>query len=176
MEAVLSRLTPRPTHVVVRLSLESEAMRQIARNQAVAAVACGATCGGYVWGYQASDPAATVRDALALLEPVNITIPILWIDLEDSPGPDVAWLRAAVAEAQRMGARVGVYSGNWWLEPHFGNTVEFAGLPYWCANYNGDPSLTVPSYGGMVICGHQWTDKDPSGGGLDRDVFSPDVC
>ncbi len=168
---LLDSLNPRPEHVVVRLSLEDAARRNIAIAQLKAAVVCGCTVGGYAWAYRASIPGDTIRDAAATATAAGVTLPILWLDLEDAQGPDVLWLRQAVTAAKEQGIEIGVYSGAWWWPSHMGATLEFAQLPLWTAAYDNNPTLGVPSYGGMAVVGHQWTDKAPDGSGLDRDVF-----
>lgn len=148
-------------HVVVRLSLPGERIRpEIALAQIASAKANGCTVGGYVWAYADVDPAQTVRDALALAETAGVKLPVLWIDCEEDPGPDALWLRVAVAECRRLGVQPGIYTGSWWWDRRFGGDVEFAGLPFWLAIYDGVANLPDGLAG-----------KQYAADGVDRDVF-----
>jgi hypothetical protein len=172
----------RPTHVVVKLYLPEESISQDhTRAQIVSARAAGCTVGGYVWCYRDLDPRKTVRDAVTLARSSGVSLPILWLDCETynvnnevrDPGPDALWLRAAVAEAQALGVRVGLYTAAWWWREFMDNTREFAELPLWLAEFDNKADIEdVNLFGGWTrASGKQWSVKLPGGGELDRDVF-----
>ena len=180
----LAPIDPPITHVIVRLSLETPTLSAISVTQLQAASISGYSVGGYVWAYPDSVPTDTVRNALALVADAGVTLPILWIDLEEQDGPGTWWIDRALALARRLRRglrpgraparcpRVGIYTGLWWWGPHMGEAeFRFPGVPLWTANYNDKPDLDVPTYGGLELVGHQWTNKAPDGSGLDRSVL-----
>ena len=176
----------RPSHVVVKLYLPEEVIDQeYSRAQIASAKAAGCTVGGYVWCYRDLDPRKTVRDAVALARSAGVELPVLWLDCEAyrvngevrDPGPDAAWLRAALDECRKLGVKPGIYTGGWWWREYMGNTREFAELPLWAAEYDDNPDVAdVTLFGGWTrACGKQYAEKLPSGAGLDQNVFLPEV-
>jgi hypothetical protein len=176
----------RPTHVVVKLYLPEESISQDhTRAQIASARAAGCTVGGYVWCYRELDPRKTVRDAIALARSAGAELPVLWLDCETykvqgvvrDPGPNAAWLRAAVDESRALGVRPGIYTGRWWWREFMEDTREFADLPLWAAEYDGNTDIDdVTLFGGWTrASGKQWAEKLPSGAGLDQNVFLGEV-
>jgi hypothetical protein len=174
----------RPAHVITKLYLPEESIPQAhTRAQLDSAQAAGCTVGGYVWCYRSLDPAKTVRDAVGLARSCGVELPVLWLDCETyegstfDPGPDAAWLRAAVAQAERLGVRPGIYTGHWWVRDHFpGGAAAFADfnqLPLWLADYDGLPALNFrrPFSGFTRLHGKQY-----SADGLDLNVFLEECC
>ena len=172
LTAILDGLEPRPTHVVVRLYQAAELPSQEhSLAQIESARANGCTVGAYVWLYAGLDPRSQVRDVLALAARAQLRIPVLWLDVEpeaDGSLPDVLEIRTAIGACWLAGVRAGIYSGSWaW--PKLGSPTEFAeeGVPLWTADYNGQPTLGVPLYGGWTeVQGHQY-----QGSPIDRSVF-----
>lgn len=178
--------THRPAHVVVKLYLPEESISQDhSRAQIASALAAGCTVGGYVWCYRDENPRKTVRDAIGLARSAGAELPVLWLDCETykvngeirDPGPDAAWLREAVAESRALGIRPGIYTGGWWWREFMDNSREFAELPLWAAEYDGNPDVDdVTMFGGWTrASGKQYAERLPSGDGLDQNVFRDDV-
>jgi GH25 family lysozyme M1 (1,4-beta-N-acetylmuramidase) len=177
-----------PTHVICKMYLSIEVISQEhTRAQWRSAQASGCTLGGYVWCYRSFSPVETVREAVGLARSAGVTLPVLWLDCETygSPvsdhGPDTAWLRAALAECERLGVRVGIYTGEWWVRDHFpggrATFAEFNPYPLWLALYDGIPDYAVwrPFSGFVELAGKQWTTRLPSDTyELDRNVFRPE--
>jgi GH25 family lysozyme M1 (1,4-beta-N-acetylmuramidase) len=164
-----------PTHVVVRLSTESEALRQHARRQLETAVAEGCTVSGYHWIYWDGDsPEAEVADALAVA--AGFELRRLWMDCEgDNPGMAFVEdrLSRAVAQAEAQGRACGIYVGaNWWRQN--GNSHGFTRLPLWLADWDEVPNLDVDDLPGgwTKLGGKQWSTTNDT---LDRDVFDAEV-
>lgn len=138
----------------------------------------GCTTGGYVWLYAGIDGAKQVADAIDTASqaqlPLNERNP-LWLDCEDytdNSYPSLAVIRQAVAECQRRGITVGIYTGGWWWKSRAANSQEFTALPLWAAVYDGNPALIAPGFGGWTeMAGHQW-----SGNPVDRSVFRADFA
>lgn len=158
-------------HVVVRLYLPGERPppeHSIAQIESARANQC--SVGGYCWCYRSFDPANTVRQALLLAEIAGVALPILWLDCEtynptghsvEDPGPDAAWLRAAIAECRRLGMRPGIYSAMWWVKEYLGELSQFGKLPTWIADYNNIPTLDgvepLPGSSRAMVYGHQFS-------------------
>lgn len=169
-----------PQHVVVRLYLPEESPPQDhTRGQIASAIAAGCTVGGYVWCYRYLDPERTVRDAIALARSCDVVLPVLWLDCEDyrvdgelsDPGPDAAWLRAAVAACDDADVLPGIYTAKWWWIPSI-DTDEFAVLLLWAAHYDGVPTLSsVPLFGGW----EQASGKQYASTPVDQNVFEDSV-
>jgi hypothetical protein len=177
----------RPAHVVVKLYLPVENVSgDYSRAQITSAKAAGCTVGGYVWCYGSEDPRKTVRDAIGLARSAGVELPVLWLDCESytvggevrDPGPDAAWLRAAIDESRELGVKPGIYTGGWWWRERMNNSREFADLPLWAADYNGNADIEdVRLFGGWThASAKQFAEKLPSGAGLDQDVFSIEVA
>lgn len=165
-----------PEHVICKLYQPMElggvgAEYPIA--QAAAARAHGCTVGGYVWVYVGPDGRVQVANALATAARAQIELGPsnpLWLDCEDFTDgsyPSLGVIRQAVAECQRRGLAVGIYTGSWWWSPRTGDSAEFSALPLWYASYDGRAMLGSPGFGGWTeAAGKQWTDEP-----VDRSVF-----
>jgi len=122
----------------------------IARQQSSVALMLGMEVQAYVFLYFATNTAERVRRDLPLLRAIGATR--YWLDAEDAPpgmpaDAKVAGLRAAVAAA--AGVPHGIYTARWWWTQHAGNTPEFAHLPLWTAQWDGQADLGVfNAYGG----------------------------
>ena len=131
-------------HVIVRISLESEELAAITRQQLAVLRAAGVSVSGYLFPEYDADPATFIVRALGLAGPVRT----LWIDVEPPGLPSAAviqdWIRRAAAVSP---VPVGIYTGAWviWQLPGW----EPMDLPLWSADYTNEPpaSLAV-SYGG----------------------------
>ncbi len=173
LTGLVAGLDPRPAHVVVRLYLPEEQPPQAhSLAQIESARRAGCSVGGYLWAYGDLDPRQSVRAACSLASRAQLTLPVLWMDCEGygaDPGPDAAWLRAALDECERLGVRGGIYTGRWWAERRL-PAGEFARVPLWAAWYNGRADLdSVPLFAAWrreMLWGHQYV-----GEGLDLDVF-----
>lgn len=158
--------------VVVRLSLERPALRQIAVDQLRAAQAAGFACDGYLWVYWSDDPVQVAEQAASLIQEAGVPLGYVWLDLEEVvPGELIGQVPDRVArlasELERRGQRVGIYSAPWWLSQYLPDPAALTRLPLWLARWDGDPSLPLgPVAGWPEVAGKQWTDKP-----LDRDVF-----
>jgi len=124
----------------------------IARQQAGVALMLGLEVQAYVYLYFATNTAERVRRDLPLLKSIGATR--YWLDAEDAPpgmtqDEKVAGLRAAVEAAAAAGVPYGIYTARWWWTQHAGNTPEFAHLPLWTAQWDGQADLRVfTAYGG----------------------------
>jgi hypothetical protein len=177
----------RPSHVVVKLYLPVENVSgEHSRSQIASAKAAGCTVGGYVWCYGSEDPRQTVRDAIALARSAGADLPVLWLDCESykvggevrDPGPDAAWLRAAIDESRKLGVKPGIYTGGWWWREFMNDSGEFSDLPLWAAEYDDSTDIEdVTLFGGWThASGKQFAERLPSGVGLDQNVFLTDVA
>ncbi len=175
LTGIIGSLDPRPECVIVRLYLPGERPPQShSLAQIASARANGCTVGAYIWTYPDFDPRQSVRDALALAARADLSLSVLWLDLETyegEPGPGVEWLRAAADECQRNGVQAGIYTGLWYIREFLPGYVQALGnLPLWLAEYEGGPTLdgvTLPA--GLArdrLWGKQWC-----GTGIDRDIF-----
>lgn len=165
-------------HVVVRLYLPEERPPQShSLAQIASAQKAGCTIGGYFWLYAGLDPAKSVRDALALAEKAGITIPVLWIDYEDTPDgeiPSLDELWLALQECWTQGVIGGIYTAAWVWNEYHPQYAEFAhwGVPLFAAQYDGipDPDVFTP-FGGWPKC----QGKQYSADGIDLDIFRREV-
>lgn len=159
-------------HVVVRLYIPGERPPpEHSVAQIESARANGCTVGGYVWCYRSFDPVDTVRQGLLLAEIAGVKLPILWLDCEtynptgnnvEDPGPDAAWLKAAIAECRHLGVRAGVYTARWWVRLALGDDFsEFSDVPTWLAEYNHVATLEsvkpLPGSSRAMVWGHQFS-------------------
>lgn len=156
-------------HVVVKLYQRVEGQANIAHSKAqiASALSLGCTVGGYGWLYASIGVEQQVSDFLSLLQPT-----ILWLDIEkytDGSLPNAHHIEAALAYSQVLGQEAGIYSGKY-VWDSLGNP-SFPGVKLWSANYNNQHDLVVPSYGEMVLVGHQYTSTP-----VDRSVFLSSVC
>ena len=173
-------------HVVVKLYLPEEIDEGVecARQQIASARAAGCTVSGYIWCYRSSDPRESVRNGIALARSAGLELPMLWLDCETyqdanefDPGPDAAWLRAAIDECRRQGVRPGIYTGFWWVRDHFPGGeaafAEFKDVPLWLADYDNVAELNFnrPFAGLTALHGKQY-----SADGIDLDVFLEECC
>lgn len=188
-----------PAHVIVKLYLPQELGGTGAGDytipQAQTARERGCTLGGYVWGYADLDPARTIRHAKAVADAAGIVIDgsvigydsllqqpihgILWLDIEtyvdswtgDESIPDVDWISAAEAEANRLGVSMGIYTSPEMWRRATGDSfnTEFRHLSLWAAQYT-PPAPDIDAYrpfGGWARCqGRQWTSTP-----IDQNVF-----
>jgi hypothetical protein len=173
----------KPGHVIVRAYQSIElsgngAAYSIA--QAATARQKGCTVGSYLWLYAGIDGARQVTDALITATRAGIVFGSrnpFWIDLEtytDGSHPSLITVQQAVAECERRGVPCGIYTAKWYWTGYMGNSLAFADLPLWDANYVGEPRLVVPTYGGWgmrTLAGTQW-----SGNPVDRSVFKAEYA
>lgn len=105
---------------------------------------------GYVvWWF--GNPADAIGPLLDTLVAGGVTR--CWLDVEDTrPFPlaqRIAEVHAAVAYIRARGLHTGIYSARWYWTQHMGDTAEFATLPLWAAQYDGDADArTVTPFGG----------------------------
>lgn len=146
-----------PFHVVVRLSTESQASRNIARQQLQAALQSGATVSGYIWCGWSVSPEKRTADALSVGAGFPLTM--AWFDAEEgSPGGKIDdWLSRGVDLAERRGHRAGIYcNAGWWRAQ--GDSRGFTRLPLWLAAWDGRQTLEgldLPG-GWAAAAGHQY--------------------
>lgn len=159
------------THVIVKAyqSIEVDGGRMHAKAQIASAHSCGASVATYVWLYAGVPAEQQVDDALSLHVP-----PILWLDIEpytDGSCPTAAEIHAAVDYCERIGQRVGIYTGKWVWDQR-GYPPAWSRLPLWTADYNGDPDLDhVTLYGGWTFAsGKQFTSTP-----IDQNTMLADV-
>lgn len=73
-----------PTHVVVRASIESEALRQIAISQCKQVIEIGCTLDIYSWMYPWTNPEQAVNGWLSVPGDAGTPFHNLWIDVEET--------------------------------------------------------------------------------------------
>lgn len=182
LSALLDRIVAaggnRPTHIVVRcgLSVEKPRLHQIAVAQMQAANALGLTVSLYVWIYAGADQNQAVMDAMNTSQEAGVPFCVLWADFEDSnPAPGWNDVIGFIASCQANGVTYyGIYTGAWWANAHM-QGWDLAGVWLWDANYNNQENLRLPGYNGMMLVGHQYSDRAPDGSGLDMDIFAPEA-
>jgi GH25 family lysozyme M1 (1,4-beta-N-acetylmuramidase) len=132
--------------VVVRASLESMTLVNIARQQIQALQAVGLPVHAYLWLYPSWEPRKTVKDAMREYGPFNI--PWWWVDVEDTkdtPEPIMSSLAlgATLRALQAAGRSVGVYTGAWfWNDQRYMDATDaYSHIPLWVAFYDGIPDL-----------------------------------
>ena len=84
----------------------------------------------------------------------------MWLDCEqtalDTPPfdhvnePVSMHIRTAVDVTTAMGYAPGIYTAEWWWRPGASNSTEWAHLPLWNAEYDGDPETLAVNYGGWT--------------------------
>lgn len=163
LSALLVTLAHPVSHVVVRLSIESDELKTIARNQLQAAQTLNITVAGYAWIYAGHNQHADAQEVMALASAYKPTT--VWLDIEGSPLPTSDEIRQALEGYATLGQASGIYTGEY-IWPQLGNP-DFSGVRLWSANYNGADDLNVPTYGNMRLVGHQFIDKP-----VDQSVFS----
>jgi GH25 family lysozyme M1 (1,4-beta-N-acetylmuramidase) len=171
--------------VVVRASLESMTLVNIARRQMQALQAVGLPMHAYLWLYPSWSSHKTVADAMR--EYGSFDIPYWWVDVEDekdAPGPreTALALRATLAELAGVGRAAGIYTGAWfWNDPRYLNgTKEFSWMPLWAASYDDVPDLSrwTPFGGWTHLTGKQYQGSEKGrlcGMAVDLDVFDDSV-
>lgn len=163
-------------HVVVRLWLPEEIPdAQYSLDQLHSAIDNGCTVGGYYWGYKNLEPERSAENALELWTRANVgNLPVLWPDIEvyaNEGCPNQDWTLAACRHAVQMGQLGGVYSSDYMIDTYWGSyPQELQTYYYWCANYNGQPTLDVPSKYWSKVHGHQYWSKP-----VDFNVFATEV-
>lgn len=135
-------------HVIVRASLETVAMGELAQRQARVIVDGGLGLSAYVWAYWGWNPEATARAALRLF--ADLPVQRWWVDAEESgqgytPDQLEAWLERILAVLPDQG----IYTGAWWWNYFIGES-PLARYPLWDANYDGLPQSGFVPYGGWT--------------------------
>lgn len=171
LSAIFAALPVRPQHVVVRFYLpEEQPPEEHTLEQVASTKALGASVGGYCWGYPDLSPGKTVDDTLALAGRAGVTLPILWLDLEEyqqAPGPDTAWISRFEAACNGYGQRWGIYSARWYWLKHMAipgtnppqYRRDFEHVPWWIAEYdNIDDLSNFDTFEGLgQVAGKQYT-------------------
>jgi GH25 family lysozyme M1 (1,4-beta-N-acetylmuramidase) len=117
--------------------------------------------------------ASQVKEAVDFVRGHGQNFGMLWIDIE---GPEywgkcadnIAFLRAMVAGAEKMGVKLGIYTSKTQWDPIGCGSTEFSRFPLWYPHYDNNPSFsdfrpfggwTKPSIkqytGTTSICGTQ---------------------
>lgn len=169
-------------HVVVRASLERQAMRDLARRQMVACKDAGLSISGYGWYYQSVDPADWAQQTLDAYGDLGLVR--VWIDCEETadvgrPGEIANWLYAWFQTLEAAGMPTGTYTGQWWWDQYMpGVTTSATVRPLWNALYDRVMDLNVwTPYGGWAApSAKQYADDGMVGGmKLDMDIFDESV-
>ena len=157
-------------HVIVRISLESDELAAITRQQLAALRAAGVSVSGYLFPEYDADPATFIVRVLGLAGPVQT----LWIDVEPPGLPSAAviqdWIRRAAAVSP---VPVGVYTAAWVIRQLAG--WEPMDLPLWAAQYGERPTSLEVDFGGWTrAAGIQYAEGVRVAGVLcDLSVFDP---
>lgn len=115
---------------------------EITRGQLESALEAGLQVEAYVYLYWRFDTAAEVRAAIEAVS--DLPVQRLWLDCEDSaegftPEQVLSQIGAAVSAAGSIPA--GIYTGRWWWRPATADSVVFASLPLWHAEYTPRANL-----------------------------------
>lgn len=169
------------THVIVRLPqrVESDSLWARCRGQiATIQDMPNITLGGYGWLYKNVPAEQQANDWVDFLAEQQVTVPVLWIDVEpyqtNDNLPSVEQIKTAAQTLESRAARPGIYTGPWvWNLLDNPTDPYLMGLPLWTAEYNQIATLEgVTLYGGWTVCvGHQYS----TSGGIDQDVFDQRV-
>ncbi|ELR23388.1 Lysozyme, putative [Acanthamoeba castellanii str. Neff] len=128
-------------------------------------------CGGN------NPPANAVSAIDNYLKSNNVQYGQLWFDIEQCTGcwnddaSNFAFIKQAVASAQRLGMSVGIYSSDYeWGATVGASTRGFPGLPLWYAHYDNMPSFNdawAYSFGGWTRPAiKQYYDRDSGACGV----------
>lgn len=135
----------------------------------------GASVGGYSWIFNGYSPAGQVSGSISLARSKGVTLPALFLDIEEYPDdksiPTADEVIAAVQACRDESTQPGIYTRRDIWE-RIGNP-QLPGVWLWDANWNGDQTLNMTPYGSMTLVGHQFSNKAPDGTPLDCSVFSP---
>jgi GH25 family lysozyme M1 (1,4-beta-N-acetylmuramidase) len=113
----------------------------------------------YLFPCKAQAPAVAVDDCVSFLTSHSVKFGMLWFDIEGpvsqywfpSAAQNIAWLQGAVAQAQKRGLTVGIYTSKSQWEPIMGTTTAFSSLPLWYPHYDGSPSFSdFSAFGGWT--------------------------
>lgn len=158
-----------PDHVIVRLFHDQESpSRDHSIAQIRSTIDHEKTVGGYVWIYKGLDPRRQVESSLSIVHQLDVTIPILWIDVEpyNNVLPTLDELVRTVEACDNVDQPCGIYTGKWAWDRL--NTSTFSHLPLWHAEYGIEPTLELANpYGGWTTCVcHQYTSTP-----IDRNII-----
>lgn len=162
-------------HVVVHLYhyVEKAILQGKARAQITSIKENGASVGGYSWLFNGFNPTRQVAESIALARGEGVTLPCLWLDIEeytDGSIPTAAEVITAVQACRDQRVQPGIYTRRDIWEG-LGNP-QLPGVWLWDASWNGDMTLNVEPYGGMTVMAHQYSNKMPDGSPIDMDVFA----
>lgn len=150
---------------------------RISRQQLAKAQAGGMTIDLYEYLTWDVSTAAQVTDALTLAAEFP-AVTRLWIDVEEEPGGlGKAALTTRVNDALAACGDFpcGIYTGNWWWQPHMQGSTAFASVPLWYAFYDLDPSMATWSsqqFGGWAApTAKQWQETYFCGIDVDKDTM-----
>lgn len=116
------------------------------RAQVRSALANGCTAGAYVFLYPGVPMVESINAAVDLAASIPIQWPLLWLDVEEYAGESLtpAELHQAVSQCDALGVPCGIYTSRY-MWSKLGNPTGFEARPVWGAQYDGVPSLAMPS-------------------------------
>lgn len=117
------------------------------------------------------DVAGRTNEKLDLIDSVG-GVRRVWLDCEDTknalgPAMILGLIDAARLAVEARGYEVGIYTGGWWWVPRTGNSVRFAHLPLWVAQYDRIADVDqVALFGGWPRAFRKQYADDGTAGGL----------
>lgn len=157
-----------PDHIIIRFyqDIESQFIPHT-RAQVDSARYHNKSIGGYGWLYR--NYGQHIETCIDLADDLQVTIPILWIDVEPYQNlfPTVYDLDVAIEVCKRRNQRCGIYTGKWVWDV-LNNPTQYSDIPLWHSHFNDTPNLQlVEPYGSWTKCaGHQYTSSP-----IDRSIF-----
>lgn len=117
----------------------------------------------FMFLYASADPGDQVRSSLTTWRSAGEVPGVLVLDCEeyqdDIGGPSVEQILAAVDACRAEKINVIGYSRWGWLDSH--RDQRLAVIPWWLADYNGQPTLDIDATRWCQVIGHQYRNDGP---------------
>ena len=161
-------------HVIAGTQLE-----RITRQQLDMAIAGGMTVDLYVYLHWNESMTAQVQHALEIAADYP-QIGRLWLDAEEDTSLSRTAIEGKLTEALNAcgDLECGIYTANWWWQPHMTGSTKFTNVPVWYAYYDLDPSMSTWStqkFGGWVEpTAKQWQETYYCGIDVDKNTIFVD--
>lgn len=117
----------------------------------------------YLFLFSSDDPGDQVRSSLATWRSAGEVPGVLVLDCEeyeDSLGPSVDQIIAAVEACHAEGVNTIGYSRKNWIQAR-SDYMRLGVISWWLADYDSTPTLDIPTPPGFTLVGHQYSNAGP---------------